>query len=186
LEIDYYKNFINAQEAKEQYNFFIHRILWQEEYIKIFGKEVKCPRKVFWCGNKNLDYKYSGKVHKTFGWNREIRVLKEKIEKYTHHSFNFVLLNYYANGEDYMGCHSDNEKSLGNEPVIASLSVGAAREMIFKHKQIKMVHKIILENGSLLIMKGSTQEDYLHSLPKRKNISEPRINLTFRLVKDNQ
>lgn len=85
-----------------------------------------------------------------------------------------------------MGWHSDNEKSLGNEPVIASLSVGAAREMIFKHKQIKMVHKIILENGSLLIMKGSTQEDYLHSLPKRKNISEPRINLTFRLVKDNQ
>jgi alkylated DNA repair dioxygenase AlkB len=93
LEIDYHREFIDDKEAKEIYHFLIHNIPWKEEHITIFGRTVKCPRKVHWCGDENLDYKYSGKVHKTGGWIREIKEIKEKIEKYTHFRFNFVLLN---------------------------------------------------------------------------------------------
>jgi alkylated DNA repair dioxygenase AlkB len=183
LEIDYYKEFIDNKEAQEIHNFLLYNIPWKEEYITIFGKEIKCPRKVYWCGDYNLNYKYSGKVHKTDGWSAEIKHIKRKIEEYTHYKFNFVLLNYYNSGNDYMGWHSDNEKSLGIEPIIASLSIGSDREMLFKHKKTKIIKKILLENRSLLIMKGDTQEQYLHSIPKRKNILAPRINLTFRLIK---
>ena len=184
LEIDYHREFINDKDAQEIYHFLVHSIPWKEEYITIFGKEIKCPRKVYWYGDEKLDYKYSGKVHKTDGWVTEIKYIKEKIEKYTYSRFNFVLLNYYANGDDYMGWHSDNEKSLGIKLIIASLSMGANRVMLFKHKHTKRIKDIILENRSLLIMKGNTQEKYLHSIPKRKNMLVPRINLTFRLIKE--
>ena len=115
-------------------------------------------------------------------WTPELLSLKEIIELKTGEKFNSCLLNLYHNGNEGMGWHSDNEKELGEHPVIASLSLGAARKFLLKHNQTKQKIAIILESGSLLLMKGETQEKWIHSLPKTKIIQKPRINLTFRFI----
>lgn len=184
LDIEYFDNFLSTQESKYLFPTLINEVPWQEEYIKIFGKSVKCPRKVFWYGDTEINYRYSGVTHKTSGWLPEIKKLKESIENFAGFNFNFALLNFYANGKEYMGWHSDDEKSLGNNPIIASVSLGSRRDMLFKNKKTKEISNLSLNNGSLLIMKGNTQDSWLHSIPKRKNIFGPRINLTFRHLKN--
>jgi alkylated DNA repair dioxygenase AlkB len=183
LDIEYFDNFLDWQETKNLFQTLINEVPWQEEYIKIFGNSVKCPRKVFWYGDSGIIYKYSGVSHQTSGWLPNIKNLKDSIKNSTNYDFNFALLNYYANGMDYMGWHSDAEKSLGDQPIIASISLGSRRDMLFKNKRTNELYKLNLNNGSLLIMKGNTQTCWLHSIPKRKNILEARINLTFRNVK---
>ena len=108
--------------------------------------------------------------------------VKQIVEKYAETKFNSCLLNLYHNGNEGMGWHSDDEKPLGKNNTIASLSFGAERKFSFKHKQTKQTVSLVLEHGSLLIMKDSTQSNWLHSLPKSKNITQPRINLTFRTM----
>ena len=185
LDIQYYKNFIDKEESANLYGSIFNQVPWQEEYIKIFGNNIKCPRKVFWYGDIGINYKYSGVIHTTSGWIEIIKKLKDSIESFIDYQFNFVLLNYYANGHDYMGWHSDNEASLGINPIIASISLGANRVMLFKNKKNNDIHKLDLDHGSLLVMHGQTQKCWLHSIPKRKNILGPRINLTFRNIKNN-
>lgn len=183
-DIIYYPEFIIEQNYLDLFNSLMQEVEWQEEYLRIFNKVIKCPRKIAWYGDCGINYKYAGISHSTIGWISIIDKLRIDIEKLTNCKFNFVLLNYYADGSDYMGWHSDNEKSLGKNPTIASISLGVTRSMAFKNKKNKQIRKFDLHNGSLLIMSGNTQDEWLHCIPKSKHILTSRINLTFRNVKN--
>ena len=128
-------------------------------------------------------YTYSNTTKRALAWKKELSELKQIVEKYAETKFNSCLLNFYHNGNEGMGWHSDDEESLGkNNNTIASLSFGAERKFSFKHKQTKQIISVVPEHGSLLVMKGATQSNWLHSLPKSKTITQPRINLTFRTM----
>lgn len=183
--IIYYQDFIVEQNNFDLFNRLIQEVEWKEEYLRIFNRVIKCPRKIFWYGDSGINYKYSGISHHTLGWTSIIDKIRINIENFTNCKFNFVLLNYYADGHDYMGWHSDNEKSLGINPTIASVSLGVTRTMAFKNKKNTKIKKFDLHNNSLLIMRGNTQDEWLHSIPKDKHILTPRINLTFRYIQNN-
>ena len=149
----------------------------------MFGRDVLVPRKVAFIADHAKCYRYSGKDHLGFGWPDWLLPIKYEAEKLAGQPFNAVLLNWYQDGEDYMGWHADDETSLGPAPVVAMLSLGASRPFLFRLKanhQIK--HAVELESGSWLLMSASTQVLWQHSLPVRKRIKEERISLTFRLL----
>ena len=156
---------------------------WQQDEISMFGKKYNVPRLQAWYADPGKAYSYSGIKMKTFDWHPLLIELKEKIELQTGYLFNSVLANYYRDGQDSNGWHSDNEKELGPNPIIASISLGAERNFHIKHrndKESKM--KLILQNGSLLTMYGAMQHHWLHQIAKTKRPVGPRINLTFRLI----
>ncbi|GAB3484762.1 alpha-ketoglutarate-dependent dioxygenase AlkB [Marinomonas epiphytica] len=149
----------------------------------MFGKKVAVPRKVAFVAQKGLGYRYSGKDHWGVGWPDELRVLKDQAEALAGQEFNSVLLNWYQNGEDYMGWHADNERVLGPAPQVAMLSLGVSRDFVFRlKKNPKIKHSLLLEGGSWLVMEASTQVLWEHSLPVRKRVMQERISLTFRLL----
>jgi len=180
----YYPNFISAKYASEVFRKLLKETAWQEDTIKIYGKVCKQPRLTALYGEEGKSYSYSGITMSPSKFTSLLYNLKTLIEKETNIKFNTVLLNLYRDGNDSNGWHSDDEKELGDNPVIASLSLGAKRYFHLKHKKDKeLKFKIPLEHGSLLLMKGTTQHYWLHQLPKSKKVTEPRINLTFRLIK---
>jgi alkylated DNA repair dioxygenase AlkB len=160
----------------------MQNILWERDEVIIFGKHITTKRKVAWYGDSQYLYSYSNMTKQALAWTKELSELKQIVEEYAGTKFNSCLLNLYHDGNEGMGWHSDDEKPLGKNNTIASLSFGAERKFSFKHKQAKQIVSLVLEHGSLLIMKDSTQSNWLHSLPKSKNITEPRINLTFRTM----
>lgn len=179
----YIESFFSNEESHYYFNQLKNNIQWQQEKLKICGKEINFPRLSAWYGEPQATYKYSGIVNIPLVWTETLLEIKEKIEQHLHTTYNSVLLNYYRNGEDSMGWHSDDELELGINPNIASVSFGAPRKFQFKHKTIKgSTQSILLTNGSLLVMKGSTQHYWLHQIPKDKNSKGERINLTFRKV----
>lgn len=179
----YYLDQWNFLEKKQDlFNQIYLNSKWQEEYIKIFGRKIKCPRKIAYYGNDHVCYKYSGNIHQAEKFYPLLLEIKNELEHYTGENFNFVLLNYYKDGQDYMGFHSDDEKELGENPFIASISLGASRLIKFKHKKDKLIHKLVLNHNSLLIMKGKSQQEWLHSIPKTSANVGARINMTFRLI----
>jgi alkylated DNA repair dioxygenase AlkB len=149
----------------------------------MFGKRITTARLVAWYGDEPFAYAYSGTCKRALSWNPLLRELKEKAEIFSGSSFNSCLLNFYQNGGEGMSWHSDDEKSLVPAACIASMSFGAVRKFSFKHKQSKEVVTRMLENGSLLLMEGETQQFWHHALPKTKKVIEPRINLTFRKMR---
>jgi alkylated DNA repair dioxygenase AlkB len=155
---------------------------WEKDEVIIFGKHITTKRKVAWYGDSKYLYTYSNTTKRALAWTKELSELKQIVEEYAGIKFNSCLLNLYHNGNEGMGWHSDDEESLGKNNTIASLSFGAERKFSFKHKQTKQIVSLVLEDGSLLIMKDATQSNWLHSLPKSKNITQPRINLTFRTI----
>src|SRR5690606_35552282 len=148
----------------------------------IFGKEIITKRKVAWYGDKPFEYTYSNTTKLALPWTKELLELKIKIETQTGETFNSCLLNLYHSGEEGMAWHSDAEKDLLKNGAIGSLSFGAERKFAFKHKVSQETVSLILENGSLLVMKDTTQSHWLHRLPPTKRISKPRVNLTFRMI----
>ena len=148
----------------------------------MFGKTIITKREVAWYGDAGLQYTYSGKTKKAIAWTNTLLTLKNIVEEKTSETFNSCLLNLYHNGSEGMGWHADNEKDLKKDAAIASLSLGAERKFSFKHKRSKQTISILLENGSLLLMKGHIQQHWLQQLPASKKISEPRINLTCRQI----
>jgi len=158
---------------------------WKHEKIRIFGRWVLQPRLTAWYGDEGTDYVYSGLNNTPKVWNKELLFLKAQVEELSGAEFNSVLLNYYRDGEDSMGWHQDNEKSLGVKPIIASLSLGASREFQLRHKFDKSIPRVkcALGEGSLLIMSGDTQKFWQHQIPKTKKAVGERINLTFRNIK---
>lgn len=180
----YYPNFISSKYASEFFQKLLKETPWQEDTIKIFGKEYQQPRLTALYGEEGKSYSYSGITMFPSAFTPLLHELKTLTENEVNIKFTTVLLNLYRDGNDSNGWHSDDEKELGENPVIASLSLGAKRYFHLKHKKDKKLKfKISLDHGSLLLMKGTTQHHWLHQLPKSKKVTEPRINLTFRIIK---
>ena len=175
---------INNEECAYYFTTFFNANFWEQDELVMFGKRIITARKVAWFGDLKYQYSYSSTIKKALAWTPELLALKNLIELKTGEKFNSCLLNLYHNGNEGMGWHQDNEKELGENPVIASLSLGAERKFSFKHIITKQKVDIILQSGSLILMKGETQEKWLHSLPKTTKVKTPRINLTFRNIFD--
>lgn len=178
-EVLFYADFL----GNEYFELLKSEINWKQEGMKMYGKEVLFPRLTAWYAEDGKTYKYSGLVNIPQEFTPNLLKIKEMVELKTGKKFNSALLNYYRNGQDSMGWHSDDEPELGKNPVIASVSLGAARKFQFKHKTMpKSLININLSPGSLLIMQGATQHHWLHQVPKIKDAGE-RINITFRWIK---
>jgi alkylated DNA repair dioxygenase AlkB len=160
----------------------LQTVPWEHDEVFMFGKKIVTARQVAWFGDQNCHYTYSGKTHHALPWTRELLLIKELVESLARTSFNSCLANLYHEGEQGMGWHQDNEKELGPQPTIASVSFGAQRRFDFRHKVSREKVSVNLEHGSLLIMADSTQTHWQHQLPKTKKVSTPRVNLTFRTI----
>lgn len=181
-EVLNYGLILTRNECSQYLNTFLAASFWEPDELIIFGKHIVTNRKVAWFGDVDYKYSYSSSVKQALPWTSELITLKKLVEEKTGEVFNSCLLNLYHNGNEGMGWHQDNEKELGKNPVIASLSLGVARKFSFKHIENKQRISVILEAGSLLVMKGETQDKWLHSLPKSTKTKMPRINLTFRYI----
>lgn len=181
-EVIYYGKILPYSKAQFYLERMLHTIEWKNDEAVIFGKHIITKRKAAWYGNENYSYTYSNTTKQALPWTKELLELKAVTEELSGNTFNSCLLNLYHTGEEGMAWHSDDEKSLGKNSSIASLSLGAERKFSLKHKATKQTISLSLENGSLLVMKGSTQSHWLHSLPKTKKIRAPRVNLTFRTM----
>lgn len=175
-----------APVADDAYEKLLGELTWQEETLRMFGRLVRVPRRVAWYGDEGAVYRYSGIDHQPLPWTPTLSVLKQTVEAYCGWPFNSVLANHYRNGLDYMGWHSDDEPELGDEPGIASLSLGAERRFLVRHRHSGETHTLRLGNGSLLLMGGVLQKHYRHCLPKTRIPVSGRINLTFRQIYPNK
>lgn len=156
---------------------------WQQDHIKMYGRQIPLPRLTAWFGDEGSDYSYSGIAMKANGWNKALLIIKHRIESVFKDQFNSVLLNWYRNGEDHQGWHADDEQELGENPVIASVNFGETRDFVLRRNDDKSKKLTIpLSHGSLLIMKGEVQSFWQHSVPKRKRVVGSRFNLTFRAI----
>ncbi len=173
-------DFYPANKAQVIFNDLLQNIDWQQEKLFIYGRTVKVPRLMCWFGDKNTTYHYSGVNHQPNPWSEQLLLIKQKIESFYPCSFNSVMANLYRNGSDSMGCHADDEKELGKNPLIASLNFGEQRLIKFRHSKSKKVVDLLLNHGDLLIMAGEIQHYWKHEIPKTKKIKTERINLTFR------
>jgi alkylated DNA repair dioxygenase AlkB len=182
--VNYYGKILSSVVANQYFDLLMQNIHWEKDQVIIFSKNITTKRKVAWYGDSEYLYTYSNTTKRASAWTKDLFELKQIVEKYAETKFNSCLLNLYHNGNEGMGWHSDDEKPLGKNNTIASLSFGAERKFSFKHKQTKQTVSLVLEHGSLLIMKGATQSNWLHSLPKSKNMTQPRINLTFRSIRE--
>lgn len=183
-ELYYDRFFFSNIEANKYFNLLKKEIQWRQDNIKIFGKIYPQPRLTALYANNNKSYSYSNIKMQPITFTPTLFDIKSKIEKRLNSQFTSCLLNLYRNGLDSNGWHADNEKELGLNPVIASLSLGAERVFHMKHRNDKKEKlKINLTNGSLLVMRGKTQHHWLHQIPKTRKKVEERINLTFRIIK---
>ncbi|MBJ2174018.1 alpha-ketoglutarate-dependent dioxygenase AlkB [Aureibaculum sp. A20] len=180
--VNYYGRLFTQQKATEYYESLLKNIKWKNDVAIIFGKRIETKRKVAWYGEKPFEYTYSNNTKLALPWTKELLKLKTLIEQETGETFNSCLLNLYHNGSEGMAWHSDGEKDLKKNGAIASLSFGAERKFAFKHKLTKEVVSLVLEHGSLLVMKDETQTHWLHRLPPTKKFFKPRVNLTFRTI----
>lgn len=181
-EVEYVPNFLCDDSASTLYQQLIDETDWRQETVKVYGKEHLTPRLSCWMGDQWMDYSYSNVTMQAQPWTDTILSIKQSIEKYTSATFNSVLVNFYRDGRDSNGWHSDNEPELGIEPVIGSLSLGAARDFKLRHRFDRdLKHSMTLEHGSLLMMRGRTQSHWQHHIPKRAKAGG-RINLTFRTI----
>ena len=163
---------------------------WQADIVTLFGKTHVTTRQIVWMGDSDIDYQYSGHIRQTLPWTDTIFHVKHHVEEQLSElgidaNFNSCLLNYYPSGEDGMGYHADDEKELGVQPIIASLSLGATRKFVFRHKKTQEKVELYLESGQLIVMHGDTQRFWKHSITKTKTVATGRISLTFRQIHPN-
>ncbi|MGO3105106.1 MAG: alpha-ketoglutarate-dependent dioxygenase AlkB family protein [Psychrobacter celer] len=169
------------------YDALLTELPWQPDRVTLFGKTHITTRQVVWMGEKELSYQYSGHTRHSLPWSDIVFHVKLYIEQQLSSigidaNFNSCLLNYYPTGHDGMGYHADDEKELGAQPVIASLSLGATRKFVFKHKKTQDKVALYLESGQLIVMHGETQRFWKHSITKTKTVANGRISLTFRHI----
>ncbi|RDH81421.1 MAG: alpha-ketoglutarate-dependent dioxygenase AlkB [endosymbiont of Galathealinum brachiosum] len=179
-EVNCFGNIFSVRESELYLQGLLNNIEWKNDEVIIYGKHITTKRKVAWYGDNNFAYRYSNITRHALCWTKELLTLKAIVESHTNVTYNSCLLNLYHNGDEAMSWHCDDESTLGKNPNIASLSFGAERKFSLKHKTSKQTVSLLLEPGTLLVMKGTTQNNWLHCLPKMKNIPSPRINLTFR------
>lgn len=180
--VQYFGRLFTTAIANEYFEKLMQSIEWKNDQAIIYGKLIVTKRKVAWYGDAAFDYTYSNTTKLALPWTPELLELKSIIEEKTGEQFNSCLLNLYHNGDEGMAWHSDAEKALKKNGAIGSMSFGAERKFAFKHKESNETVSLILEHGSLLVMKGTTQTNWLHRLPPTKLVSKPRINLTFRMI----
>lgn len=177
----YYEEAVYSEEEAAKYLARLRETLaWRADVVTLFGKRHVLAREVAWYAEEGLYYAYAGQRHEARPWSPLLKKLKSDIERWTNASFDACLLNYYPDGRQGMGWHSDNEATLKAGGCIASLSLGAGRDFVFKHNKTGEKVKLHLGSGSLLLMQGATQQYWKHSLPKRLKVKVPRLNLTFR------
>jgi len=181
-EVIYYGPIISVDKAQYYLTQLLETIEWKNDEAILFGKRIVTKRKVAWYGNERYSYTYSNSTKHALPWTAELRELKALVEEQTGTEFNSCLLNLYHDGEEGMAWHSDDEEALGKNTEIASLSFGADRKFSFKHKTTNQTVSVVLEKGSLLVMKGATQTFWMHRLPPTKKVKKPRVNLTFRTI----
>ncbi|TRX34883.1 alpha-ketoglutarate-dependent dioxygenase AlkB [Flavobacterium sp. ZT3R18] len=182
-EIIYFPTFLKKEEADAVFNELILNTPWQQDEITVYGKKHLQPRLTALYGNEGKPYSYSNIIMQPHPWTSLLQKIKSHIESASETNFTTVLLNYYRNGSDSNGWHADNEKELGTNPIIASLSLGAERTFQLKHNSDSTQKKsLILEHGSLLLMQGTTQHFWKHQIPKTSKPIDSRINLTFRKI----
>ena len=158
---------------------------WQSDIVTLFGKTHITTRQIVWMGDSDASYQYSGHTRQAIAWTDSVFHVKHHVEQQLlkigiHANFNSCLLNYYPSGDEGMGYHADDEKELGDQPIIASLSLGATRKFVFRHKKTQDKVELYLESGQLIVMHGDTQKYWKHSITKTKTVDEGRISLTFR------
>lgn len=181
-KVTYYGKIIEREQIPFYFDRMLNSIEWKNDEAVIYGKHFITKRKVAWYGDREYEYTYSNTTKRALPWTKELLELKAVVEQITGTKFNSCLLNLYHDGSEGMAWHSDDEKSLGKNTVIASLSFGAERKFSFKHKRTKQTVSLVLESGSLLVMKDETQTNWLHRLPETKRVLKPRISLTFRTI----
>ncbi|MGO2340410.1 MAG: alpha-ketoglutarate-dependent dioxygenase AlkB family protein [Psychrobacter sp.] len=175
------------ENTDEVYQALLTELPWQSDVVTLFGKTHITTRQIVWMGESNTTYQYSGQSHQAIAWSNTVFHMKQYVEQQllsigidVH--FNSCLLNYYPSGTDGMGYHADDEKELGTQPIIASLSLGATRKFVLKHKKTQDKVELHLESGQLIVMHDDTQEYWKHTITKTKAVSTGRISLTFRQI----
>jgi alkylated DNA repair dioxygenase AlkB len=182
-DIKYYPNFFSSPEANNYFNSLKRQIQWKQDYIRVYGKTYLQPRLTAFYATNEKTYSYSNIKMQPHAFDGDLLIIKRNIEAEIKTEFTSCLANLYRDGNDSNGWHADDEKELGINPIIASLSFGEERVFQLKHKFDKSLKaKLKLEHGSLLIMQGKTQENWLHQIPKTKKKIGNRINLTFRII----
>ena len=180
--VEYYPNWLALSLADELLARLKSELTWSQDYIRIYGRDVKIPRLQSWIGDRDATYTYSGLPMQPLPWHPALTNVRSLCEKTTNHAFNSVLVNWYRDGQDSMGMHSDDEPELGPEPVIASVTLGYPRKFIFKYKRTGEKVDVELAHGSLLVMRETTQQFWQHGINKTKRQIDDRINLTFRYI----
>lgn len=180
--VNYYGRILPPAKANAYLDCLLDTIEWRNDEAIIYGKLIVTKRKVAWYGDREFEYTYSNTTKRALPWTKELLELKATAEQLSGEQFNSCLLNLYHNGDEGMAWHSDAEKDPKRNGAIASISFGAERKFMFKHKQSKQQVAVLLEHGSLLVMKDTTQTHWLHRLPPTKLVNKPRVNLTFRTV----
>lgn len=183
-ELVYLPGFLSPSASHRFLSELSETVCWMQPRIRMFGREINSPRLSAWYGDPEAVYQYSGLVNRPLPWLPELLTIRRQVEQQAGYGFNGVLLNLYRNGRDSMGWHSDNEKELGESPVVASVSLGTSRRFLLRHRRrsVLPVYELSLENGSLLLMRGVTQKNWRHSVPKTRHPVGRRLNLTFRCI----
>lgn len=182
-ELYYDPGFLPTEEADALLQQLQQQARWRQDRIRLFGREHLIPRLQAFQSDAGIHYTYSGLRLAGDAWLPGLQPLRQRLEAQCNQSFNALLLNLYRNGQDAMGWHADNEPELGRNPVIASISLGAQRRFRLRHNETRNTHTLELEHGSLLLMAGPTQHHWQHCLPRSRRCHDPRINLTFRLIR---
>ncbi len=184
--VNYFGKIIDQRSADHYFDLLMNTINWKNDEAVIYGKKLITKRKVAWYGEKEFEYTYSNTTKKALIFTPLLLELKALMEEKCKDTFNSCLLNLYHSGDETMAWHSDGEKDLKKNGAIGSLSFGAERKFGFKHKRMGDKISVLLEHGSLLVMKDETQSFWLHRLPPTTKIKTPRINLTFRTIVENK
>jgi len=181
-ELEVIEGFYGAAECERIYRHFLDEHQWPDNRYAVAGRQFVLPRLQTWHADPGIFYSYSNNLLQTRAWSPLLSEIRADVESALNFSFNSVLVNLYRNGDDYVGWHSDNEPELGGQPFIASLTFGAERQFEFRHKKSAENGRVLLRSGTLLIMQPNFQHHWLHSVPIDQNVTEGRVNLTFRKV----
>ena len=177
------RDFLNSIDAHDLYRTILENVPWKQDKLTLYGKTHLTPRMSCWMADPSLRYRYSNMTMHPTPWQKPLKKIAHAVGTHAGITFNSVLINHYRDGQDSNGWHSDNERELGPDPIVASLSLGGSRDFRLRHNETKQTHTINLTHGSLLVMHSGMQTHWQHTVPKRAH-AESRINLTFRAIKN--
>lgn len=180
--VTYDPHFLDTAPADELLRELLCAVRWKQEHLRLYGRDIPFPRLTAWYGDPGAVYTYSGIVNQPLPWSAALSRLRDRLHVGLGVRFNSALLNLYRTGSDGMGWHADDEPELGEQPLIASVSLGAARRFELRPQPKGESRGLVLEHGSLLVMSGDTQRCWKHQVPKEPTVRAPRVNVTFRVV----